>query len=84
MGYARGASASNVGAGQPKQSACSLTPMQEAVLRLRATGMSGSEVAHKLGMSYQTEKNHAADAYLRLGVSSLVAAMHAKGWVKIT
>lgn len=59
-----------------------LTGREFEVLRLRATeGLPLKAVAHRLGLTEQTAKNHSARAFAKLGVSSLVEAMRALGWV---
>ncbi len=58
-----------------------LTPSQIVVLRLRAEGLTNSQVAQRLVVSEQTVKNHAADAYKRLGTTDIVNAMNMLGWV---
>ncbi len=60
-----------------------LTPSQIVVLRLRAEGLTNSQVAQRLVVSEQTVKNHAADAYKRLGTTDIVNAMNLLGWVCI-
>jgi DNA-binding NarL/FixJ family response regulator len=61
-----------------------LTPSQLVVLRLRATGLTNGQVAERLVVSEQTVKNHAAEAYKRLGTTDIVNAMNLLGWVKVS
>jgi predicted transcriptional regulator len=60
-----------------------LTPAQEAVLRLRAEGLTMKDVAARLGVSEQTVKNHSSAAYEAMDVDNIIGAMMAKGWVQI-
>jgi DNA-binding CsgD family transcriptional regulator len=68
----------NVGSGAP------ISPREDQVLRLRATGMTNIRAANILGLSEQTVKNHMASVYAKLGVDNLVAAMWVKGWVRMS
>lgn len=53
------------------------------VLSLLAQGISQRETAYRLGISYQTVKNHAEAAYRRMGVNTLQEWLFKKGWTKI-
>lgn len=52
-----------------------VTERQADVLKLVAKGLSNSEIAHALGISENTVKQHAHAAYRALGVSSRTEAM---------
>lgn len=54
-----------------------LSPREDEILRLRADGLQHKEIAHRLGMSTHTVKNHTTNAYKRLGVRTLIEALHA-------
>ncbi|MDX3111767.1 helix-turn-helix transcriptional regulator, partial [Nonomuraea angiospora] len=50
-----------------------LTPQEQAVARLVATGMTNRQVARELVLSVKTIEYHLGNAYAKLGVSSRVA-----------
>ena len=60
-----------------------LSRQEERVLRLRAEGLTIAEVAHRLGISSATVRGHSMSIYTKLGVTNLVAALAAMGWVNI-
>lgn len=60
-----------------------LTPRQDLMLRMRAEGKGNKEIAHELGLSEQTVKNHIGEAFTRLNVDNVTRAMRAMGWVNI-
>ena len=61
----------------------SLSPRQRQVLRRRAYGLRTKEIAHDLGISMQTVKNHITFTYIKLGVESLPEALVEVGWLRI-
>jgi DNA-binding CsgD family transcriptional regulator len=61
----------------------SLTKREDEVLRVKAEGRSTKEIAEQLGISTQTVRNHLTAGYHKLGVTDIVGAMWAKGWVRI-
>lgn len=70
-----------------------LTPGEVRVLRLRAKGLTASQTCRELGISHHTARNHAANAYQRLGVAgegqahpnnaTLLRALNKLGWVQV-
>ncbi len=60
-----------------------LTPREREVIKTLAGGLSRKHAAHVLGISEQTLRNHCNNAYRKLGVTDLVGAMHAMGYVKL-
>lgn len=60
-----------------------LSPTEMKVLRLRAEGLSGIEVANRLGISLHTVKNHLYSVYRKLDTTNCIGAMLALGWVHI-
>ena len=54
-----------------------LTPRQEQVLRLVASGLTDAAIAHRLGCSPRTVDKHLEHIYRRLGVSCRAAAIAA-------
>lgn len=60
-----------------------LSPRQRQVLRRRAYGLRTKEIAHDLGISMQTVKNHITFTYIKLGVESLPEALVEVGWLRI-
>lgn len=60
-----------------------LTSHQQAILKMRAEGLSVSEVAGRLDISDQTVKNHIANAYARLEVTNMAEAFLVLGWLRI-
>ena len=61
-----------------------LTPMQERVLRMRATGLSAQEVAASLFVCPSTVRMHHEQAYRTLNAHNLQQALLAAGIVTIT
>lgn len=57
-----------------------LTAREIQVLSERAKGKTIKAVAHDLGISEQTAKNHVQHAFAKLGVSSLTQAMLELSW----
>ena len=60
-----------------------LAPRELDVLRLVATGAKQEAVAHELGITVQTVKNHLTSAYRRLGVTSAIEAFGTLGWLRV-
>jgi DNA-binding NarL/FixJ family response regulator len=60
-----------------------LSAREWQLLRLRAEGTGSKEVAARLGISEQTEKNHMGSIYRKLGVDNLVGAFRVIGWLTI-
>lgn len=58
-----------------------LSPRQREVLTLMAEGLGRREIAHRMGLSPETVKNHLSMAYMRLGVTGHVGAFRLLGWV---
>lgn len=58
------------------------TPQQVKVLEAYARLGSQKAVAHELGLSVQTVKNHMQSLYGRLGVGGAMEALQAMGWVR--
>lgn len=58
-----------------------IPPRTMEIARLKATGLATKEVAHLLGVTEQTVKNHLSNLYAVLGVSTLEGALYALGWV---
>jgi len=50
-------------------------------MRLRAEGLTTEAVAHVIGCSTQTVKNHCSDVLRDLDVDSSIGAMRALGWL---
>ncbi len=61
-----------------------LTPTELRIMRIRALGHANIVVAHHLGISLQTVKNHQAKVHTKLDVTTLVEAMNVLGWVKLS
>ena len=59
------------------------TPGQLLVLREIAKGDGYKKAGSRLGVSEQTVKNHAADAYKRIGASSAIEAFAMLGWLRV-
>ena len=53
-----------------------LTPRQNELLRLLASGRTNSRIAHSIGISEGTVRTHLENIYEKLGVSSRTAARH--------
>lgn len=60
-----------------------LTKQEYAILRLTALGLTGPAVAHRLGISLQTVKNHLTKVYFVLNVSGQIEAFRAMGWLVV-
>ena len=58
------------------------TPRQLEVLRLLAQGKSYAEVAEDMVITLQSVKNHATNAYQRMGASSAIQAFIRLGWLR--
>jgi DNA-binding NarL/FixJ family response regulator len=67
----------------PRPAVDDLSPRQRQVLRRRAYGLRTKEIAHDLGISMQTVKNHITFTYIKLGVESLPEALVEVGWLRI-
>jgi DNA-binding CsgD family transcriptional regulator len=64
--------------GRPQDGPASgLTPQQDAVARLVATGMTNRQIARELWVTVKTVEYHLGQIYARLGVSSRVALARA-------
>jgi len=59
-----------------------LRPSEYSVLRLRALGLTNKEVAHRLGLSEATTKNHMFAIYKSLGVTNITSALLSVGWLR--
>lgn len=53
------------------------------VLRARATGSVEKVIAHDLGITAQTVKNHLTMIYRKLDVSNAIEALVAVGWLHV-
>ncbi|SEH03264.1 regulatory protein, luxR family [Nonomuraea solani] len=64
-----------------RQDALGLTPQEQAVTRLVATGLTNNQVARELTLSVKTVEYHLSHAYTKLGVTSrtALAALVARG-----
>ena len=60
-----------------------LTPRQREVLIRKAEGKTYGQVAHELGVSEQTVKNHLGLVYSRLGAEHLIEALRILGWLRL-
>jgi DNA-binding CsgD family transcriptional regulator len=63
--------------GDPWPGLAGLTPRQQQVLRLVASGLTDAAIGHRLGCSPRTVDKHLEHIYRRLGVSSRTAALAA-------
>jgi DNA-binding CsgD family transcriptional regulator len=52
-----------------------LTPREEQVLRLAASGLTHKEIAGRLGIRAKTARNHLANLYDKLGVHGRAQAV---------
>ncbi|MFN3308883.1 MAG: response regulator transcription factor, partial [Anaerolineales bacterium] len=63
-----------------------LSPREMEVLSYLSLGQSNKEIAHHLGISHQTVKNHLASLFRKLGVEdrtqAVVYALQ-RGWVQV-
>jgi DNA-binding CsgD family transcriptional regulator len=59
------------------------TPTQIKVMEAYIRLGSQKAVANELNLSYQTVRNHLEALYIRLGVSGVVEALNALGWIKV-
>lgn len=57
------------------QAIAQLTPREKEVLRAFADGLDSQEIASRLGISLQTERNHASSILAKLGVHSRLQAL---------
>lgn len=64
-----------------RRPAPALTPRQDAVLRLAATGRTYRAIASELGIAHGTVKRTMHDAYERLDVAGQLDAFRAMGWL---
>jgi DNA-binding NarL/FixJ family response regulator len=63
-----------------------LSPREMEILQLIARGYSNKEVAHELGISRQTVKNHMTSILRKLSVNDRTqAALYAlrRGWIRL-
>jgi DNA-binding NarL/FixJ family response regulator len=60
-----------------------LSPRQEEVLRCKARGLTPHQVAAELRISKRTVDYHTQDAFRRLDVHSLVAALVKAGIIEV-
>jgi DNA-binding CsgD family transcriptional regulator len=60
-----------------------LTPRQAEALWRLGSGRSYTEAAGDMGITYQSFKNTTHDAYTSLGVSTVLQAMQALGWITL-
>lgn len=60
-----------------------LSLQEERILRLRAQGLSYKEVAHLVGASHQTVKNHMTAIYRKFEATNLQDLLNTIGWVVI-
>lgn len=60
-----------------------LPPRELEALEILATGVPAKTAARRMGISYQTLKNHVSTAYHRLGVTGHVEAFVKLGWLKV-
>lgn len=63
-------------AADPAGARLALTSREREVIRLLATGLSNTEIAHDLHVSDQTVKYHLQNAYRKLNVHNRVGAVH--------
>jgi DNA-binding CsgD family transcriptional regulator len=61
----------------------SLTPRQREALAAYARTGNQREAAERLGIGYQTVKNHLAAAYAALDVGGAIDAFRAMGWLVV-
>jgi DNA-binding CsgD family transcriptional regulator len=59
-----------------------LTPKQWQILDLTAQGDTEKEIAHKVGCSYQTVKNHRSHIYAMLEVTTSIQALRVAGYIQ--
>jgi DNA-binding NarL/FixJ family response regulator len=60
-----------------------LTPRQREVIIRKAEGKTYGQVAHELGVTEQTVKNHLGLVYARLGAEHLIEALRILGWLRV-
>jgi len=58
-----------------------LTHRQNEVMALVARGLTGKGIAHALGISFHTARNHVRDSYERLDAHDRVSAVLA--WMRL-
>lgn len=61
----------------------SLTPRERQSLEAYAQTTDQREAARRLGISYQTFKNHLRRAYAKLGAHNSIAAFRKLGWLRV-
>ena len=75
---------SNVpGSFRAPRNASALSPRQMEALRSFAEMGDQHRAAKRMGISYQTLKNHLRWAYLALGVHSAIDAFRVLGWLRV-
>ncbi len=57
------------------QAIARLTPREREVLKTLAEGLNGQEIAERLHISLQTERNHMASILAKLGMQSRLQAL---------
>ena len=67
----------------PTAATPALTDRQLTVIRRKAMGLPNKTVAHDLSLDIHTIKHHASVAYDKLGVTCLVDALRALGWLVV-
>lgn len=60
-----------------------LTLREWSILRAKATGAVEQVIAHDLGISPQTVKNHLSFIYRKLDVTNAIEALAAVGWLYV-
>jgi DNA-binding NarL/FixJ family response regulator len=60
---------------EARRAVASLTPREREVLKALAEGLDGPEIAERLRISLQTERNHMANILAKLGVHSRLQAL---------
>ncbi len=60
---------------EARQAIAQLTPREKEVLQAFADGLDSQEIANRLGISLQTERNHASSILAKLGVHSRLQAL---------
>ena len=65
----------------PPPASVRIQPRVLEIAKLKSTGLTNKEIAHLLGITEQTVKNHLSNLYAVLGVNSFEGAQNAMGWV---